>query len=50
MIRGGVRTSDESYRLKDKKPAGIFTVPAAMATDSETQVGNLKPAIRRGRS
>ena len=45
-----VNIRGESYRLKDKKRAGIFTVPAAMATDSEAQVGNLKPAIRRNRS
>lgn len=45
-----VNIRGESYRLKDKKRAGIFTVPAAMAGDSEAQVGNLKPAIRRNRS
>ena len=45
-----VNIRGESYRLKDKKRAGIFTVPSAMAGDSESQVGNLKPAIRRNRS
>jgi IstB-like ATP binding protein len=42
-----VNIRGESYRLKYKKRAGIFTVPAAMAGDSEPGVGNLKPAIRR---
>ena len=45
-----VKIRGESYRLKDKKRAGIFMVPPAMADDSEAQVGNLRPAIRRNRS
>ncbi len=39
-----VNIRGESYRLKDKKRAGVFTMPAAMAAVSEPQVGNLKPA------
>jgi hypothetical protein len=38
-----VNIRGESYRLKDKKRAGIFMVPPAMATGSEAQLGNLKP-------
>ena len=44
-----VNIRGESYRLKDQKRAGIFTVPAAMAHDSEAQVGNLKPAKSKPR-
>src|ERR671936_394407 len=45
-----VNIRGESYRLKDKKRAGIFMVPPAMAADTEPQVGNLKPALKRNRS
>ena len=45
-----VNIRGESYRLKDKKRAGIFTVPPAMAAEPEPQVGNFKPALRRNRS
>src|SRR5207245_5247483 len=37
----------ESYRLKDKKRAGIFTMPAPAPVTSGPQVGNFKPATRR---
>jgi DNA replication protein DnaC len=39
-----VNIRGESYRLKDKKRAGIFTVPSAMPAVTAAQVGNLKPA------
>lgn len=42
-----VNIRGESYRLKDKKRAGIFTMPAAMPPATAPQVGNFKPAIRR---
>jgi DNA replication protein DnaC len=42
-----VNIRGESYRLKDKKRAGIFTMPAAMLSATAPQVGNFKPAIRR---
>jgi hypothetical protein len=48
--RGCVRIRGQSYRLKDKKRAGIFTVPPAMAAMPDPQVGNIKPALRRNRS
>ena len=41
-----VNIRGESYRLKDKKRAGLFTVPPAVAAASEAQVGNSKPATR----
>lgn len=44
-----VNIRGESYRLKDKKRAGVFTVPPAMVAAPEAQVGNLKPATRRNR-
>lgn len=45
-----VNIRGESYRLKDKKRAGIFMVPPAMSGDSEPQVGNLRPATSRSRT
>src|SRR5258708_20997560 len=45
-----VNIRGQIYRLKDKKRAGIFTVPPAMAPEPEPQVGNFKPALRRNRS
>lgn len=42
-----VNIRGESYRLKDKKRAGVFTTSPAMAAVSEPQVGNLKPAAPR---
>jgi DNA replication protein DnaC len=44
-----VNIRGESYRLKDKKRAGLFTMPDAVALVSEAQVGNLKPAETRKR-
>ncbi len=45
-----VNIRGESYRLKDKKRAGIFTMPASVSATTEAQVGNLRPALRRNRS
>ncbi len=45
-----VNIRGESYRLKDKKRAGIFTMPTSMQATTEDQVGNLRPAMRRNRS
>ena len=45
-----VNIRGESYRLKDKKRAGIFMLPPAMAGDSEPQVGNLRPALKPKRT
>jgi hypothetical protein len=45
-----VNICGESYRLKDKKRAGIFTMPTSMLATTAPQVGNLKPALRRNRS
>lgn len=45
-----VNIRGESYRLKDKKRAGIFTMPTSMQAASEDQVGNLRPALKRNRS
>jgi len=45
-----VNIRGESYRLKDKKRAGIFTVPPTRAGDSEPEVGNLRPALKRNRA
>ena len=45
-----VNIRGESYRLKDKKRAGIFTMPTSMQAATEDQVGNLRPAMRRNRS
>src|SRR5437660_12402773 len=42
-----VNIRGESYRLKDKKRAGIFTMPAPTPVTTAPQVGNFKPAIRR---
>lgn len=45
-----VNIRGESYRLKDKKRAGIFTMPTTASVATEAQVGNLRPALRRNRS
>jgi len=45
-----VNIRGESYRLKDKERAGIFTMPTSMLATTAPQVGNLKPALRRNRS
>jgi len=45
-----VNIRGESYRLKDKKRAGIFTMPTSASATTEAQVGNLRPALRRNRS
>lgn len=45
-----VNIRGESYRLKDKKRAGVFTMPTPVAPALAPQVGNLKPALRRNRS
>ena len=45
-----VNIRGESYRLKDKQRAGIFTVPPTRAGDSEPEVGNLRPALKRNRA
>jgi len=45
-----VNIRGESYRLKDKKRAGIFTMPTSTQAATEAQVGNLRPALRRNRS
>ncbi len=45
-----VNIRGESYRLKDKKRAGIFTMPTSTLTAPAPQVGNLRPALRRNRS
>lgn len=45
-----VNIRGESYRLRDKKRAGIFTMPTSTLANTEAQVGNLRPALRRNRS
>jgi DNA replication protein DnaC len=45
-----VNIRGESYRLKDKKRAGIFTMPTSASATTEAQVGNLRPALKRNRS
>ena len=45
-----VNIRGESYRLKDKKRAGIFTMPTTTLATTAPQVGNLRPALRRNRS
>ena len=45
-----VNIRGESYRLKDKKRAGVFSMPTNTLVTSAPQVGNLRPALRRNRS
>ena len=45
-----VNIRGESYRLKDKKRAGIFTMPSTTPVMAAAHLGNLKPALRRNRS
>ncbi len=45
-----VNIRGESYRLKDKKRAGVFTMPTSTLVTPAPQVGNLRPALRRNRS
>jgi len=45
-----VNIRGESYRLKDKKRAGVFSMPTSTLVTSAPQVGNLRPALRRNRS
>ena len=45
-----VNIRGESYRLRDKKRAGIFTMPTSTLATTEAQVGNLRPALGRNRS
>jgi DNA replication protein DnaC len=45
-----VNIRGESYRLKDKKRAGIFSMPTSTLVTPASQVGNLRPALRRNRS
>lgn len=45
-----VNIRGESYRLKDKKRAGIFSMPTSTQAAPAPQVGNLRPALRRNRS
>jgi DNA replication protein DnaC len=42
-----VNIRGESYRLKDKKRAGVFSMPTSTLVTPAPQVGNFKPAIRR---
>ena len=42
-----VNIRGESYRLKDKKRAGVFSMPTSTMVTPAAQVGNFKPAIRR---
>jgi DNA replication protein DnaC len=45
-----VNIRGESYRLKDKKRAGVFSMPTSTLGTPASQVGNLRPALRRNRS
>jgi DNA replication protein DnaC len=45
-----VNIRGESYRLKDKKRAGVFSMPTSTSVTTASQVGNLRPALRRNRS
>jgi DNA replication protein DnaC len=45
-----VNIRGESYRLKDKKRAGVFSMPTSTLVTPAPQVGNLRPALRRNRS
>jgi len=45
-----VNIRGESYRLKDKKRAGVFSMPTSTLAATTPQVGNLRPALRRNRS
>lgn len=45
-----VNIRGESYRLKDKKRAGVFSMPTSAMATPAPQVGNLRPAPRRNRS
>ena len=45
-----VNIRGESYRLKDKKRAGVFSMPTSTLGTTAPQVGNLRPALRRNRS
>jgi len=45
-----VNIRGESYRLKDKKRAGVFSMPTSTLATPAPQVGNLRPALRRNRS
>jgi DNA replication protein DnaC len=45
-----VNIRGESYRLKDKKRAGVFSMPTSTLVTPGPQVGNLRPALRRNRS
>jgi hypothetical protein len=42
-----VNIRGESYRLKDKKRAGVFSMPTSTMVTPAAHVGNFKPAIRR---
>ncbi len=44
-----VNIRGESYRLKDKKRAGVFSMPTSTLVTPAPQVGNLRPALRRNR-
>jgi len=45
-----VNIRGESYRLKVKKRAGVFSMPTSTLVTPAPQVGNLRPALRRNRS
>jgi hypothetical protein len=45
-----VNIRGDSYRLKDKKRAGIFSMPTSTPATAAPQVRNFKPALRRNRS
>ena len=45
-----VNIRGESYRLKDKKRAGVFSMPTSTLVTPAPHVGNLRPALRRNRS
>ncbi len=44
-----VNIRGESYRLKEKKRAGVFSMPTSTLVTPAPQVGNLRPALRRNR-
>ena len=45
-----VNIRGESYRLKDKKRAGVFSMLTSTLVTPAPEVGNLRPALRRNRS
>lgn len=44
-----VNIRGDSYRLKDIKRAGVFSMPTSTLVTPAPRVGNLRPALRRNR-